>query len=181
MQHSFRSSGNRVSEKLYPFYVYLWVTKSLSTRYLQKDNKQQCNSAVKIAAEKSVWMKLKIHYRRNLSFKIHQFEVLVLALSCWPLLCCANLLKYRSACSSSKQNSVAPLSSSSLQYMLCSCTFPNSACFCCCWCSCSLFRGVSSVRGLRDDKTVFTAGLILHGVLRRWKKTPEVVKNNLPA
>lgn len=102
---------------------------------------------------------------------MHQFEALVPASSFWTLTSCAIFLKYRWARTSSKENSVMPLSSSSLQYMLCSWTFPDSASCCCWWCSCSLFRGVSSLQGLRDDRTMLTAGLILHGVLteRRWQ------------
>lgn len=56
--------------------------------------------------------------------------------------------------------------------MLCSRVFPSTtASCCCCVCcdrSCSIFRGVScALHGLRADSTEFTAGLILHGVLKK--------------
>lgn len=153
------SSAPRVSPQKAFLFVYkaFWVTGNL-WQYLHLDDEQSLHDLVKNGknSEKEL----------NPIWK-HQFAAPAAASSFCPSSdSCAVFLKNRSARSSSKQNSAAPFSSSSLQYMLCSCCFPDSASFCCCWWSCSLLRGVSSLPGLRADKTVLTAGLILHGVLR---------------
>ena len=108
--------------------------------------------------------------KESASVKGNYFSRVVTASFFWPLIStsCDIFWRYLSARISSKQNSVAPLSSSSLQYILFSLHFSVSFSFCCSW---SLFRGVSSLHGFRADKTVFTDGLILHGVLCcNWEK-----------